>query len=276
MPDNTQTPSSTSDLDASDQSIIDRMLRDDGVRTVDSDTLISEVQKHVSDALEHGYEYSTTLEESDAFLRKRVLSRLKLVVMYVDLVGSTDMILRLPEDRVAIIISAFAQEMARVITLHSGRVLKFVGDAVLGYFVADENSLSAAENAVSCSTSMIDVINRGINPILGKLDYPTLRIKIGIDFGTCIIVRYGADEQKSYVDIMGPPMNIASKIQSHAPPNKILIGHDVYKRLHPTMQQTFSQVVWKNDEWSYKAIGTDEIYKVYEQLARKEPGRADG
>lgn len=234
------------------------------MRTVDSETLIAEVQKHVSDALEHGYEYNTTLEESDAFLRSRVFSRVNLIVLYVDLVGSTDMALRLPEDRVAIIISTFAQEMARAITRHSGRVLKFVGDAVIAYFAADENSLRAAENAVSCGMSMIDVINKGINPILGKSDYPALRIKIGIDFGTNIIVRYGADEAKSYVDILGPPMNIAAKIQSHARPNKILIGHDVYTRLHPKMQGSFAPVVWKEGEWEYRSTGTDEIYKVHE------------
>lgn len=267
MSESTKTPSESPELDPTDQRVISRMLKGGGVRTVDTDTLISEVKKHVSDALKHGYEYNTTLEESDAFLRERVLSRLKLVVLYVDLVGSTNMTLRLPEDKVAIIISAFAQEMARVVTRHNGRVLKFVGDAVIGYFEADDNSLLAAENAVRCGISMIDVIDKGINPILGELDYPTLRIKVGVDFGTNIIVRYGADESKSYVDIMGPPMNIAAKIQSHASPNKILIGQDVYSRLHPTMQESFKQVVWAEGEWEYKTIETGEIYKVYEQIS---------
>jgi len=35
-----------------------------------------------------------------------------MVVMYVDLVGSTDITLRLPEEKIAVIISSFAQEMA--------------------------------------------------------------------------------------------------------------------------------------------------------------------
>lgn len=253
-------------LDPSEQNVIDMMLKGGGVRTVDSDTIIEEVKKHVSGALESGYEYNTTLEESDAFLRKRILSRLQLVVMYVDLVGSTKMTLKLPEDKVAIIISAFAQEMARVITQHNGRVLKFVGDAVIGYYVADENSLRAAENSVTCGASMIDVIKRGINPILGRLGYPEIRIKVGIDFGTSIIVRYGADKLKSYVDILGPAMNIASKIQSHARPNQILIGQDVYSRLHPTMQDSFKPVVWSEDEWNYMSISTGEIYRVYEKI----------
>ena len=247
-----------------DESVLRRMLGRGEAKTVDAETLILEVQKHVAGALESGYEYNTTLEKSDAFLRERVLSRMDIVVMYVDLVGSTEIALRLPVDRVATIISAFAQEMARVVTRHGGLVLKFVGDAVLAYFVADENSLQAADSAVRCAMSMIDVIDRGINPILGKAGHPELKIKIGLDFGTGIIVRYGADEQKSYVDILGPPMNIAAKIQSHARPNQILIGHDVYSRLHPTAQEEFAEVVWTRGEWKYKSRDTGELYRVFE------------
>ncbi len=252
---------------AGEGGIVRRMLGQGGSRTVDSETLIKEVQSHVSAALESGYAYNTTLEQSDAFLRSRVLSRMGLVVMYVDLVGSTDIALELPVDRVATIISAFAQEMARVVTRHGGLVLKFVGDAVLSYFVADENSLRAADSAVRCAIAMVDVIKRGINPILTRAGSPELAVKIGIDYGTGIVVRYGADEQKSYVDILGPPMNIAAKIQARARPNQILVGHDVYTRLHPTMQAEFAEVAWGAGEWKYRARETGEIYRVHGRKA---------
>ena len=243
--------------------VLRRMLGQGGSRTVDSETLISEVQAHVAGALESGYEYNTTLEKSDAFLRSRVLSRMSLVVMYVDLVGSTDIALELPVDRVATIISAFAQEMARVVTRHGGLVLKFVGDAVLAYFVADENSLRAADSAVRCAIAMVDVIKRGINPILTRAGNPELMVKIGLDYGTGIIVRYGADEQKSYVDILGPPMNIAAKIQARARPNQILVGHDVYSRLHPSTQAEFGEVAWGEGEWKYRSRESGDVYRVY-------------
>ena len=88
------------------------------------------------------------------FLRKHVFSKLDMVVLYVDLVGSTTMALEMPAEKIAIIISSFAQEMAAVIRQHHGYVLKFVGDAVIGYFVADNNSLLIADNAVNCAKSM--------------------------------------------------------------------------------------------------------------------------
>jgi class 3 adenylate cyclase len=61
-------------------------------------------------------------------------------------------------------------------------------------------------------------------------------------------------------------MNIASKIQAMAKPNQILIGDDVYTKLHPTLQRSFKQIVWKNNEWRYRSRITGEIYKVYEYM----------
>jgi len=59
-------------------------------------------------------------------------------------------------------------------------------------------------------------------------------------------------------------LNIASKIQSLAKPNQILIGDDVYSRIHPSIQQNFKMVDWKKDEWSYCSRITGKIYQIYE------------
>ena len=186
-----------------------------------------------------------------------------MIVLYVDLVGSTDITLSLPEDKVAIIISSFAQEMAAVIRQHDGYVLKFVGDSVIGYFIAEALPLVAADNAVNCAKAMVNVVEKGMNPILNQYDYPELKIKIGMDYGKNIIVRYGSDEGKSHVDILGPPMNIASKIQHLAEPNQILIGEDVYTRLHPSIQKSFERIVWTKTKWKYHDRETGKLYPVY-------------
>ena len=244
--------------------VVDMLLSKKNTVVVDSETLITEIQKRVWAALKKGYEYSGIVDDSEKFLRSHVFSKLDMMILYVDLVGSTTMTLELPEDKLAIIISSFAQEMAYVINQYNGFVLKFVGDAVLAYFVSEKNTLTAADNVVSCAKSMITVIEKGINPILEQYDYPDLRIRIGIDFGKAIVVRYGADEKRSPVDLMGPPMNIAAKIQAMARPDQILIGDDVFKRLHPSTQKQFELIVWKNNEWRYRSRITGEIYRVYE------------
>jgi len=252
------------DSNVIDNKLVDMLLSKSKEQVLDSDTVILETQKRVWGALKKGYEYSGVVNESDQFLRKNVFSKLDMVVLYVDLVGSTTMTLEMPEEKIAIIVSSFSQEMAAVIRQHHGYVLKFVGDAVIGYFIAEGNGLLAADNAVNCAKSMISVIQKGINPILNQYDYPDLMVKVGVDFGQNIIVRYGSDTEHSHVDLMGPAMNIASKIQNMAKPNQILIGSDVYQRLHPKSEKEFSQVIWKHNEWKYRSRLTGEIYNVYE------------
>ena len=244
--------------------IVDMLLSGNVVKTLDSETMILETQKRVWGALKKGYEYLGVVDESDQYLRKHVFSKLDMVVLYVDLVGSTTMALEMPSEKIAIIMSSFAQEMAAVIRQHNGYVLKFVGDAVIGYFVAENNSLLTADNAVNCAKSMITVIQKGINPILDQYDYPDLLVKIGVDFGQNIVVRYGSDQKNSHVDLMGPAMNIAAKIQNMATPDQILIGNDVYERIHPSSQDDFQEIIWKNDEWKYRSRLTGQIYKVFQ------------
>lgn len=236
-------------------------------KILDSESMILETQKRVWGALKKGYEYSGIVDESDQFLRKHVFSKLDMVVLYVDLVGSTTMTLEMPAEKIAIIVSSFSQEMAAVIRQHHGYILKFVGDAVIGYFVSDEDEIlgtGAADDAVNCAKSMISVIQKGINPILNQYDYPDLMVKIGVDFGQNIIVRYGADIEHSHVDLMGPAINIAAKIQNTAKPNQILIGDDVFQRIHQNSQNEFNQIIWKDNEWKYRSRLTGKIYKVYE------------
>ncbi|ABK77471.1 adenylate cyclase [Cenarchaeum symbiosum A] len=242
--------------------IVDMLLSRSGTPVVDSETLITEIQKRVWGALRKGYEYSGPFDESENYLRSHVFSKIEMGVMYVDLVGSTDMTLELPEEKIATIISSFAQEMAYVVRRYGGFVLKFVGDAVIAFF-AGGDSLRIADTVVECAKSMITAVKDGINPILNQYDYPDLRIKVGIDHGRALVVRYGADEARAPVDLIGPVLNIAAKIQSHAKPGQVLIGIDVYDRLHPARQGSFEKIEWKGTDWKYRSRRTGEIYGVY-------------
>ena len=138
-------------------SVVDMMLGKSSEKVIDSDTMIKETQQRIWSSLKKGIEYAATVDRSDAYLRKHVHEKQSMVVLYVDLVGSTDITLTLPEEKIAIIISSFAQEMAFAIKHHGGYTLKFVGDAVIGYFV-HTSSLIATDNAVSCAKSMIKII----------------------------------------------------------------------------------------------------------------------
>ena len=240
-----------------------QMLFNPDEKTLDSETLIKVAQKRVSDSIVTGIEYSPFKDNSEEFLREHVNSRVHIFVMYIDLVNSTNITLSLPEEKVVKLITSFAQEMAYTVTQFGGYMLKFVGDAVLAYFNADNALVYPADNIVNCAKSMIRVLNEAINPVLNENDYPTLSAKIGIDAGENMIVRYGSDKTKSHVDILGASMNMAAKIQNMAEPNEILIGGDVYARLHPETQKTFNKKTLDNSKWKYHNRKTGKIYPIY-------------
>ncbi len=244
------------------KSVVERMFQA-GEKTVDSDTLIKKAQERVLNSVKNGIEYPPFVDKSEEFLRNHVNSRVHIFVMYIDLVGSTNMSLSLPEEKVVTVISSFAQEMAYTVTQFGGYMLKFVGDAVLAYFNAENDLIYPADNIINCAKSMLRVLADGINPILTSSGYPSLAAKIGIDHGQNIIVRYGSDKRKSHVDILGPSMNMAAKIQNMAKHNQILIGGDVYSKLHPETQKSFTKKIFSKTKWKYRHRVTGEVYTIY-------------
>jgi len=248
--------------------IVDLLFGRHVEKVVDTDTLINEVKKRVTKSIKEGFQYEGVAEDSEEFLRNHILHKINLVVLYVDLVGSTTVILKLPKEKFSKVITTFAQEMAYVIKRHEGFVLKFVGDAVIGYFL-DHNSKASADRAVSCAESMIKVMKLGVNPILKKAGLPELKIKIGMDYGEVTVVLYGDDLKNSHVDMIGPTLNIGAKIQNVANPDQILIGDDVYTRLHDSLKQYFIKLKMPKGVWNYNYRNSKKIYPVYAYIGKK-------
>jgi adenylate cyclase len=231
-------------------------------KIVDSETLVLQTQDRLWRALKRRFQYDVTLQPGQEFLLNHVSTKVPLVIMYADLVGSTNMSMTLPADKLTTIIRAFTYEISQVIYNHKGYVLKYVGDAVISFFPAVYNKLLACDRAVQCSKSVLAVVKNGINPILNQYDYPELNVKIGMDEGENVIVQYGHD-RSSQIDILGYCMNIAAKITSLTVPNNISIGQYVYDMLHPSIKSKFSEVKFSADEWRYTDRHTGQLYRVY-------------
>jgi len=229
---------------------------------VDTKTLVAQTQDRMWKALEGNYLYDSSLKDSQAFLFNHVNSKMSLVIMYADLVGSTKMSMTLPVDKMVTIIRAFTYEMTSIARSYGGYVLKYVGDAIIAFFPAGYNKLLACDKAVQCANSMITVIKNGINPILNQYDYPELGVKIGIDEGENVIVQYGHDKS-SLIDILGYSMSITAKITSLTNPNKITIGKDVYDILHPEIKSKFTEIKYNIENWKYADRKTGRLYKLY-------------
>lgn len=246
----------------------DQYYRDDSMadasvnNLVDLQTLFAQRKDRFWQALEERYQYNTSIMRGQNFLLKHVNSKIELVILYADLVGSTKMSMTLPAEQMVTIIRAFSHELSSVIESYNGFVLKYAGDAIISFFPIGFNKILVCDKSVQCGKSMIDTITKGLNPILKNYDYPDLAVKIGIDVGENVIVQYGYDKS-SPIDILGYCMNVTAKITSLTGANKVSVGENLYKLLHPRIQPSFIEVTNDDKGWKYINTKSGRVYKFY-------------
>jgi hypothetical protein len=169
-----------SDLNNQSKILLNKLYLD-GI--VDVNSIIKDAQIRTWNALKAKPDFGISTRETQNVLEKYSESKLSLVFLHIDLVGSTRLSLSLPIGRLATIIRSFAQQMSLIVSTYGGYVLKYIGDAVLAFFVIEGNSdnngdyannikssdddiLNSVQytNAISCAYTTIKVIQEGINP----------------------------------------------------------------------------------------------------------------
>lgn len=228
----------------------------------DMETLVAQTQERFSRALKRRYQYESNLQPAQEFLLHHVNSKIPLVIMYVDLVGSTKMSMTLPVEKMVTVIRGFAYEMSYLVHSHGGFVLKYVGDAVIAFFPSLYDKSLACDRAVQCAKSMVTVIQKGLSPILEQYNHSELKVKVGLDQGESVIIQYGHDKT-SHIDLLGYCMNRSAKLTSLTYPNTVTIGEDVYGFLTPQMRMSFNEVTFSAEKWKYIDTQTGLVYKLY-------------
>ena len=197
------------------------------------------------------------------YLRRHVNNKTKLVVLCVDLVGSTKLTLSLLPHELISIINIFSTEMSMIISGHGGYVLKYVGDAVIGIFPAEFDSQKACFNALDSAKTMVRIITKVINPVLNN-KLPQIQVKIGIDLGESMIVLYGKNLDTSHIDLIGSNISIASKITALAKPNQILFSENIFENIaNVSKDMKFEKLDIVDESWDYINTKTSKILNLY-------------
>lgn len=245
---------------------------------VDTNELIKKAQARTWSALQ-AKEFNLSPDDSRNILGKYLESKIKLVIIHVDLVGFTKLCMTLSPNRLADIIRAFSQEMSILICSYGGYIIKFVGDAVLGFFMVKvggrEEEKIPSINALNCAFAMSKVIKHGINPILSQYDYPEIHARISVDVGENVVVQYGWEKhtiniknenfevKNPIIDILGYTISIAVKMTSLAKPDQIVIGQMVFDVVDENLQKKFNELPINSEVWNYISSTTGNIYRIY-------------
>ena len=137
-------------------------------------------------------------------------------VLFCDLVGSTARAERLDPEDVRALLSSFLERVRGDLERFGGTVEKFIGDAVMALFGAPTAHEDDPERAVRAALAIRD----------WALEEADLEVRVGITTGEALItLGVGSAEGMASGDVV----NTASRLQSAAPVNGILVDATTYR-----------------------------------------------
>ena len=156
-------------------------------------------------------------------------SRKKLVVFFSDIEGFTELTDNMEAEALTSLLNDYLDEMAGIALSFGGTIDKFVGDGVMIFF-GDPVSRGAKEDAIACVQMALAMRERMLflcNKWAGEGISTSLHIRMGIHTGYCTVGNFGCESRLDYT-VIGGTVNLASRLESSAGQDEILISHETY------------------------------------------------
>jgi adenylate cyclase len=107
-------------------------------------------------------------------------------------------------------LSRFYEHIGTILEGHRGRIVKFIGDGVLGVFIGGDHRLSALEAVAESLQKKQQFLDENATKRLPVLDYA-----MGLASGTVLAGELGTEKLRFY-DVLGQPVNQAFRITALA------------------------------------------------------------
>ncbi|HEY5659569.1 MAG TPA: AAA family ATPase [Gaiellaceae bacterium] len=166
-------------------------------------------------------------------------------VLFADLVGFTSRAERLDPEDVDAMLGPYHERLRHELERWGGTVEKFIGDAVVAFFGAPVAGEDDPERAVRAALAIRDWIEEE-----GKL-----QVRVAVNTGEAL-VRLDARPETGEGMATGDVVNTASRLQSAAPTNGILVGEATYRA-------TSERIEYRGHE-PVEAKGKEEPVPVWE------------
>ncbi|HEX9991309.1 MAG TPA: adenylate/guanylate cyclase domain-containing protein [Acidimicrobiales bacterium] len=150
-------------------------------------------------------------------------------VLFSDLMGFTSMSEAMDAEDVRAALDVYFARWREAIEARGGVVEKYIGDAVMAVFGLHRAEEDDAERAIRAALAMRDELD-GVNAVLGPEYGIELAMRVGIDTGDVVVSTLDDRRGQDFV-VVGDIVNRASRIQSAAPRNGVLISHDTYRHV---------------------------------------------
>jgi class 3 adenylate cyclase len=161
----------------------------------------------------------TSSPVKSAFEERRVIT-----VVFADLVGFTSRAERMDPEDLRSILDPYYRRLRAELEAHGGTVEKFIGDAVMGVFGAPVAHGDDPERGVRAALAIRDAVPQ-MNAAAPDLD---LQLRIAVNTGEAIVT-FTPGATPSEAMVAGDVVNTASRLQSSAPVNGVLVGEETYR-----------------------------------------------
>jgi class 3 adenylate cyclase/predicted ATPase len=163
-------------------------------------------------------------DETASARRPTLTERRPLTVMFVDLVGSSELVELLEPEDLLEVIRLYREFSGTAIARFGGTVAGLAGDGILAYF-----SYPATENDPERAIRAALAIVREIASLASPSPRP-LQVRIGIATGRVVVSDLLAGGRADLRTVVGGPPNFAARLQAMAGPGGIAIAQETYER----------------------------------------------
>ena len=148
-------------------------------------------------------------------------------VLFTDIVSFTPLSERLTPGEVSHLLNQYFHRMTDVIFDYRGTLDKYVGDAIMAVFGAPIERADDAERAVQAALDMRKALFEMMEEIEPERRF---HVRLGINTGRVVAGNLGSPRRMDY-SIIGDTVNTASRLESIAEPNQILMGQETYAQV---------------------------------------------
>ena len=220
--------------------------------------LKDDLQKEVADIF--GTKWNTRKgqivpEAEDIKLGNDAVTFDEAVVLYADLVASTDLVNDYKDWFAAEIYKSYLHCASKIIRNFGGEITAFDGDRVMAVYLGDSKRTSAAKTALKINYAVIDIINPAIKKQFPSTDYQVRQV-VGIDISKLFIARTGIRGSNDLVWV-GRAANYAAKLCSMRNGDYAsFITADVYDSLADEAKfgGEPKRSMWEKQYWAERSI----------------------
>ena len=176
--------------------------------------------------------------------------------LFADVVGSTQLTERMDPEDAREVLGDAVRRMVDAVEAFGGTVKDLAGDGILALFGAPVTHEDDAERAIRAALRIVGRNDGDASPV---------EIRVGIETGLVVLGPIGGGGRVEY-GATGDALNTAARLQSHAPPGRVLVG-DVTRRAAGDL------FVW-GEEQRLELKGKDEPVSAFEVAGERRDARS--